>query len=257
MHYASFPGLNSVLGRWYLNRRMNYLKKHLCGIGHVSCNSQNVFSTRHPDYPKEKLYYVYNGIPELPFSHNKQIDDVIRFICVGSLSDRKNQKALIEAMTLLKPTLRDKMQLILVGDGEVRTDLELLAKQNNLTNVIFMGSCTNVPELLKAADVFILASKDEGLPISIIEAMREGLPIIGSRVAGIPEQIIEGRSGYVIGTTASSVADAYAEMLSKTKDELAVMGRESYNLFLEKFTEDSMFNKYMHVFTDAIQAENL
>lgn len=252
MHYTSHSGLNSWLGKKYLYYRFNYILKHVAGIGHVSENSQKVFANNHPEFDKSKLFYVYNGIPTAPYSHNVSDSGIIRFFCVGSLSDRKNQLSCVKAIQLLKADERAHMELILVGDGEARNGIEKYISDNNIINTKLLGICTNIKELLKNADVFILASKDEGLPISIVEAMREGLPIIGSRVAGIPEQIIDGKSGYIIGTSPESVADAMKKMLNKTSEELLDMGKASYQLFTERFTENIMFDDYRKVYNNVI-----
>lgn len=247
MHYTSNPGLNSWFGRKYLYHRFNFIMKHVAGIGHVSRKSQEVFADNHPEFDRNKLYYVYNGIPLIDYCH-KIHNEKLRFICVGSLSDRKNQLSLVKAISLLSECDCKKMELILVGDGEAREGIEKYIKQHNIYNVVLKGSCTNVDKLLKEADVFILASKDEGLPISIIEAMREGLPIIGSRVAGIPEQIVDAESGYIIETSPESIAESMKKFICITATDIESMGHKSYQHFTNHFTEDIMFRDYIALY---------
>lgn len=256
MLYTARPGLNTWLGRKYLYHRFNYVIKHVYGIGHVSGKSQEIFSNNHPEFDKKKLFYVYNGIPVLPYNHNI-INKKIQFICVGSLSDRKNQLSLLKAILLLNEEERAKMELVLVGDGEIYDKINTFKTENKLSNVILKGNCTNVSELLKEADIFILASKDEGFPIAIVEATREGLPIIGSRIAGIPEQIIDNVSGLIIDTTPESIAKAIKVILNKSEDEIMKMGEKSRELFMNKFSDITMFSNYSKIYNNAIEERTI
>lgn len=249
MVYLNKPAFNSWLGKKYLYHKLNYVLKRIDKIGFVSKNSMDVFSNNHPDFAKDQLFYIYNGIKEKDIRVNlNKKNNVLNFICVGSLSKRKNQRSLIEGITLLSKNQQVKIKLTLVGDGAIRQELQDYVSSHNLTNVDFVGSTTEVDSYLKNADVFILASKDEGLPISIIEAMRVGLPIIGSNVAGIPEQIIDNVTGLIIGCDANSVKQSYKKILSMNDEQLRIMGNRSYELFRERFTLFGMFNNYINLY---------
>ena len=100
---------------------------------------------------------------------------------------------------------------------------------------------------LQQANCFVLFSKDEGLPISIIEGMRSGLPIIGTRIAGVPEQIIDGKTGFIVDVDEHQLADKLRYLVAHL-DELEQMGRASYDLFIEKFTIEAMVKKYAEIY---------
>lgn len=85
-------------------------------------------------------------------------------------------------------------------------------------DIYFVGNSNQVNDYLTNSDAFILFSKDEGLPISIIEAMRCGLPIISTRIAGIPEMIVEGISGYLVDVDEQQLSELFEKILIDRPD---------------------------------------
>lgn len=249
MLYESRPGFNTWLGRKYLYRKLNYILEHADKIGFVSRTSMLKFHSLHPDFPKEKLFFVYNGIEKKQMVANRPSNtDVINYISVGSVCDRKNQFCIIKALAKLPMDIQKRSKIILVGDGPMLESIRSFVNDHKGLNVDLVGNSKEVDKYLAKADVFILPSKNEGLPISIIEAMRSGLPIIGSNVAGIPEQIEEGISGYVIEPTINGVQKAMVAMSSKSIGEIRLMGEKSYNLFIKQFTLSAMFDNYSNLY---------
>ena len=114
-----------------------------------------------------------------------------RLISVGSLEHLyKGPDTLIEAMALCARKGLD-LQLTLAGDGRRRPELEALAERNALQDIVrFFGECppgSAVRDLLDQADLFVLASRQEGVPRAMIEAMARALPAVGTHAGGIPE----------------------------------------------------------------------
>jgi len=120
------------------------------------------------------------------------------FVSVASLTAKKNHAGLLRAFR----TLRDEVGgavLLLAGSGDCRSDLELLAASLGIgADVIFLGAYDNVHELLCAADVFVLPSEREGLPLAVMEAMAAGLPIVSTAVGGVPEIVEDGHNGLLV-----------------------------------------------------------
>ena len=174
------------------------------------------------------------------------IPDKVRLICVGTLNSRKNQMGILNAIGYLTKEEQPQLEVVFVGGGEARNDLEEKAK-SLFSNVEFTGTTREVDKYLKQANVFCLFSKAEGLPISIVEAMRAGLPIIGSNVAGIPEQIIDGESGYVVELNEQDLSEKLSYIV-KHKELLPQMGEASYRLFERQFTIEAMVEKYAKVY---------
>jgi glycosyltransferase involved in cell wall biosynthesis len=114
------------------------------------------------------------------------------------LAEAKDQITLLSAIELLKKKDRN-IYLILVGDGEMRGQLEMEIARKGLANCVRLtGNRSDVDKLLPGSDVFILSSKREGFPMSILEAMAAGLPVIATNVGGIPEVIKDGENGILV-----------------------------------------------------------
>ena len=119
-------------------------------------------------------------------------------ITVGRLIPTKRIGDLIEAFGQLHPDYPN-WRLAVVGNGEDRERLERLVHQQNLQTVVqFLGTRTDVPELLRSADLFAFPSEMEGLPNAVIEAALAGLPIVGSDIGPLHEVVDNGRSATLV-----------------------------------------------------------
>ncbi len=109
--------------------------------------------------------------------------------CVSRLSPEKGIDILLEVAHKLPD-----VQFIIAGDGPERENLE---KKSN-SNVAFLGFVKDVPDLLSQADVLCVPSRSEGLGLSALEAMASGVPVVASRVGGLPEVILDGETGLLV-----------------------------------------------------------
>jgi glycosyltransferase involved in cell wall biosynthesis len=115
-------------------------------------------------------------------------DDVKLLLTVATLTDHKGHKFLIEAMSNIVAQSQGKVQLVLAGDGELRDELQKLATERRLNgSVQFLGYRNDVPDLLKAADLFVLPSHMEGLCSTLIDVMIAKTPIVATTAGGIPD----------------------------------------------------------------------
>ena len=115
---------------------------------------------------------------------------------IARLTEQKAHRVLFESMT--QPEL-STLHLIVVGDGELRDDLRSRVESLGLQNrVHFLGARRDLGNILAAIDIFTMPSYWEGLPLSMVLAMGAGLPVVASRVAGIPEVVKHGVSGLLV-----------------------------------------------------------
>lgn len=122
-------------------------------------------------------------------------DDFV-LLCVGEL--KKNQEQLIAAVAELAEEI-PAIRCLLAGRGKGKGKLEKLAARLGVADrVFFLGYRTDIPELLVAADVFVLLSRREGLPRAVMEAMAAGKPVIGTEVRGIRDLVVDGRTGFLV-----------------------------------------------------------
>ena len=119
-----------------------------------------------------------------------------RILAVGRLKAPKDFPTLVRALGELPP---DSFEAVIVGDGPDRPGLEEEIQARGLAGrVRLAGERRDVPELLADADVFVLPSRSEGHPVSVLEAMAAGLPVVASRVGGVPEQVSDGETGLLV-----------------------------------------------------------
>lgn len=122
----------------------------------------------------------------------------ILFVCVARLQSPKNHKLLIDAFAA-GPGKHPASHLLLVGDGGLRDELNNQVRLLGLEKrVHFLGWQNNIPVILSASDVSVLASDWEGNPISVMEAMAAGKPVICTAVGGVPELIEHGITGFLV-----------------------------------------------------------
>lgn len=248
MQYLYLPRLKSVLFNAYRKKIERTIIEGCTKIGFDSDIARENFCLTYK-YDTSKTFYVYNGVDPRPCPF-RDISDKLKLICVATLNNRKNQIGMLNAIGLLSPYYRRKIEVVLVGDGPSYNELELKAKSIGV-KILFTGSASEdvYYDYLIQSNCFFLYSKSEGLPIAIIEAMRAGLPIIGSDVAGIPEQIIDGKTGYIVHLDDRELSEKLVYIIDHI-ETLPELGINSYNLFLERFTTDSMIRKYANVFLE-------
>jgi glycosyltransferase involved in cell wall biosynthesis len=119
-----------------------------------------------------------------------------RIVTVGRLQAPKDALTLVRALAELP---RGAYEAVIVGGGPDRPALESEVRRLGLDSVVDLaGARTDVAELLAASDLFVLSSRSEGLPLSVLEAMAAGLPVVASSVGGIPELVLEGETGFLV-----------------------------------------------------------
>ena len=140
---------------------------------------------------KDKIEMANNPVVTKRYYHNTKRDEDICLITVGRLSPEKNQKLLIKVINRLK-NLYPTIKLIIVGDGEEKGNLELETVRYDVKeNVIFTGRVVDVENYLCNADIFVMSSLYEGVPLSILEAMAAGLPVVSTDVGGIKDIVTD------------------------------------------------------------------
>jgi len=174
-------------------------------------------------------------------------DEDVVGITVAALARGKGHPELLRAAALTAeraPALR----LWLAGEGPLRSDLETLSTTLGLgARVQFLGFRADIPSLLPAADFFCLATRSEGLGSSILEAMAAGLPVVATRVGGIPEIVAEG-AGILVPKDASDAvwADALARMARERglREEMGDQARGRAGRFTADRTAEGTYRAY-------------
>lgn len=147
----------------------------------------------------EHVPCIYNGIDLHKFrrsvSYKDLNDDTIVFLSTGSFLPSKNKPLLISAFAKVHEEIPNT-KLVLLGDGELRPEIERMVAEKNLREaVIFKGNVSDVERELRKAHVYVMSSDYEGLPVTILEAMAAGLPIISTKAGGVVDVVEEEVNG--------------------------------------------------------------
>lgn len=194
----------------------------------------------------ERKDYVFNGIEDLKVYEFNGVHNPLNFVIVASVIEHKGQHVLIEAMNLIKEDTRKSIKLHIIGNGTNLNNCKELVTNYGLSDcVIFWGNRNDVGDVLKQMDVFILPSLSEGMPMSIIEAMRQGLYIVATPVGGIPEMIMSD-FGEFVERDPRAIADCIANIIQRKKvtDESKKAARDYY---LKNFTLKNMIDSYSKI----------
>lgn len=146
-----------------------------------------------------KMTTIYTGMDfelENKQKTRKKIEEKTVITCISRLRPRKGHKYLLEALASIKGELKN-VDVWIIGDGEMREELENQAQALQLGNVTFLGERKDIAELLSQSDIFVLPTTSDTLPIAIIEAMFANKAIITTSIGGIPEIIQDYHSGLI------------------------------------------------------------
>lgn len=156
-----------------------------------------------------------------------RVADTAEFLCIGRLAPEKGQLILLQALKLLVEQGLN-VHITFAGDGPLRALLEEAVDNGGLRNqVTFAGWVDEqrISELLRNCRALVLSSFAEGLPVVLMEALAMGRPVISTGVAGIPELVEHGKSGWLVpAADATSLADAMREAYCASTEELTAMG---------------------------------
>jgi len=201
------------------------------------CVSQDVLEIRRrrEGTPPSKLVRIPNGVDaerfrrpgrdraEVMKEQGWQPEDFL-VVSVGRLEPEKNYPVLIQAVAGLTAR-HPRVRCLLVGDGGLKGELTAMVKSLGLDGVVRLaGRRDDIPEILGAADVFVLASSKEGLPVSLLEAMAAGKAVVVTAVGGMPEVIRTGENGIVVPPGDSAALGAAMERLIEDSGARAKMG---------------------------------
>lgn len=201
-------------------------------------------------FNKSNLITVYNGIDLQKFNKKdsslKLNNNVINFICVGRFNEQKDYPNLFRAIVLLKDKVPNlKFKFSIVGDGELRSELEELIEGLHINNhVELLGKRSDIPDLLNAADFFVLPSKHEGLPTVVIEAMACGTFVIATDCGGSAE--IMGDTGILVPPQDSdALTKAIEKAVNKPPLEIKVNNLKARQRVEELFSLEGSVEKWL------------
>ena len=195
--------------------------------------------------PADKLITIHNGIPDTTHRAVPGSPGIPTIVMIARFAPQKAQADLLRAVHGVEEPLR----VIFIGDGPTRSAHEELASQLGIRDrVDFLGVRRDIEELLASAHIFALPSHWEGFPLTILEGMRSGLPVLASNVGGVSEAIMHGQTGFLV--PAGSISDFRSRLRHLVADpalreSLGAAGRARYEA---EFTVGAMLRKTAAVY---------
>lgn len=223
----------------------------------IICVSQNdvELAKHHQIISTKKLLRIYNGVP-VPDSLHEQSNDKIftHLIFVGRLASPKEPTRLLEAFLELPIKDRQRSHITIVGSGPMKKTLMRFIKDHQLEK--YVDLIGNVPHAeiaqhLEQADIFVLPTRWEGFPYTLLEAMASGLPIITTNVGGIPEAI-DGAGILVPPSDTHALSEALRVLIENPiqRNSLGKAGRKRVQL---QFSQQKMCEETLHVYESILK----
>lgn len=192
-----------------------------------------------------RLHVVRNGLADCRWQAQPGAAVRPTVIMVARFAPPKDQALLLKAAS----GLRIAFDLWLIGDGPDRPAMECLASRLRMSgSVRFFGWRTDVAPMLAHAQIFVLASRFEGFPVSVLEAMRAGLPVIATDVGGVCEAVAEGETGFLVPRDDQTALRERLERLIADPALRAQMGKASRERFLRRFTVDRTVEETLRIY---------
>ncbi len=218
-------------------------------------NEVKEFYVNEVGIPENKLEVIYNGVDlkrfEKDFDKKKKKKELGLPLSlplvgtIGRLQPQKDHKTFLKASSLILKKF-PKVHFLIVGGGSLRRELEDFTKNLEIEkNVHFLGERKDIEEILPLMDIFVLTSKREGFPITVLEAMACGVPVVATSVGGTPEIIEDGKTGFLIPPENPHLLSEAIINLLKNEElgkEMGKYGKERVKLFsIEKMVKRTEF----------------
>lgn len=233
---------------WVLEKIASYFTDRIITVSQYDRNLGIKFHIAHLRH----ITAIHNGMPMIPpVLRSIKSHQPLNLLMVARIGAQKDHHRLLR---VLWGCLDIDWTLNLVGGGDDLELRQMVDKMGFADRVHFMGEREDVPDLMVAADVFLLISNWEGLPLSILEAMRAGLPVIASHVGGVSEAVVHQKTGWVVPAGQDAPLLDALQTLLPDRLRLMDMGRAGRARFEEKFTFQMMAQQTLAVYESVISA---
>lgn len=225
-----------------------------------------VYLHRRVGIPDSKIVLIANGVDTDVFTPHAGAGTVVRDLpfdpaihwligCVGRLQTVKNQPLLVRAFLRVladHPDASERLRLVIVGDGPLRADIEVLLKDAGKSHLVWLaGARSDVADVMKMFHCFVLPSQAEGTSCTLQEAMATGLPIVATAVGGTPDLVADGLNGLLVPSgDEAALANAIWQLYS-VPDVALKMQSANREKAISKFALSGMIVSYCRIFDGA------
>jgi len=229
--------------RWLTYRLTNWLSNR------ITCVSESVVSLCRVA-PKKNLLVIPNAV-EIPQDSSPSASESFRWIAVGRLAPVKDYPTLLRAFAALP----DSTHLQIAGSGPEENALRALAAQLRIEDrVQFAGFQQDISGLLTNADAFVLSSRWEGLPVSVLEAAAAGLPVVATAGSGTAEAMQAGLTGLIVPVgDAAALNAAMARVMAMSPGQRRIMGATGRRFVEAHFSLPTVICRWEELYTELLE----
>jgi glycosyltransferase involved in cell wall biosynthesis len=233
-----------------LNRMLTPLTDGFIAVA----DSHGAHMLENEGFPASKVFVIPNGVDTTRFASVPDAASVREEIGIGAadpvvtivaaLRPEKNHELFLEMAAQILPQM-PHAKFLIIGDGPRREPLEERAAELAISDSIrFLGTRSDVPRLLSTSDVFVLCSHNEANPVSILEAMSVGKPVVSTNVGSIKEVVADGVTGYLVKPgDVAALSGRVAELLDDPLRAVE-MGSTARDVVVESWSVDAMVRRY-------------
>jgi glycosyltransferase involved in cell wall biosynthesis len=245
------PGLRHRIARWIARRQTSV-------VSLSSATSRNLVAD---GFSPARVTFIPNGVDTERFRPRSAGDGPSApppgwpgggpiVVAVGRLVPAKGLDVLLTAWALMSKAA-PAARLVLVGDGPLRPDCEATVSRLGIAHsVSFLGSRSDVPEILRHSDIYVSSSRTEGMSNALLEGLASGLPLIATRVGGAEDIVDDRISGLLVESgDAAALAAALAEIVTDDGKRKA-MGAASRRAATERFALETIVGRYLDLFDE-------
>jgi len=202
----------------------------------------------------EKIEVILNGIdvalPKQKVNKTNENERKFQLLAIGRLAEEKGFDTLINAIALLKDQVTS-LHLTIMGEGELSEQLTKLVQKQHLCEIVnFPGFVKNPAQYFDNYSALVMPSTTEGVPITLLEALRGNLIVIASKVGGIPIVLGENYEYLIPHSDSTALANSILRLYQSDKNDVKVMLDKNHSKFLGDFNSQTMADKYHNVYID-------
>jgi glycosyltransferase involved in cell wall biosynthesis len=235
--------------RFLIKRMIKKANAHL-----VTCSYDAGVQSVRAFKDNRRVHVINNGVDVncyKPAIIEKNKDkDIITIVMVAAFRPGKGHAMLIDSVNEMGAN-KKKVRVLLAGHNDTVVSVEIknkIEKFGLVDQFKFLGQVNDMASLLVASDIIVLPSESEGLPLSILEGMACGLPVVATNVGGIPEVVIEGETGFLLNTDDIRGFAKRLEQLVESFELRKKFGEKARELILQKFNFDITSNNITELY---------
>jgi sugar transferase (PEP-CTERM/EpsH1 system associated) len=257
------------------NRKYQWLRRFLKPLVHryvpLSCHLESYLREK-IRVPEKKMARICNGVdtsvfhpapdgkPSIADCPFQSREGQILIGTVGRMHGVKDQLTLVKAFIGLlewRPELRAKLRLLLVGDGPLREQARQMLESAALERLAWLpGERSDIADILRGLDIFVLPSRAEGISNTILEAMASGLPVIATEVGGNPELVVNGVTGMLVPKEDPGAMTTALETSLNDPGMITAHGTAGQKRVVESFSLDGMVSRYLALYDELLNTRH-